>query len=331
VRRDRRPGAVRALTIWTTAIALVAAPAAAHAAAADGKPAAGPKTTGEKTKTSAPEAEEKAKPADQKAKPSTSADEKTPASPPATAPPPPAINVPGTTAAVPVDAEAALERARAAYEYGEMEMVVDSARLVAEGRLHPTPGQRAQALRYLGIGLYLTGRQEGAETAFFDLLRLRPHARLEATTTRPDVVAFFENVRRRHAAEIKEAASNRPGKNLALAFLPPLGQFQSGHKARGITIAALEVLSLGAAIGTDLTLKSWDKYPGHTFMPPAGTPGTNHQAAARILQPMNWVSIALFASTLIVGIIDGVASYVAVEPEDEGTSVADVFLGGYRF
>ena len=33
-------------------------------------------------------------------------------------------------------------------------------------------------------------------------------------------------------------------------------------------------------------------------------------------------------------IIDGVASYTAVEPEDTGTptsSVADVFLGGYRF
>src|SRR5205085_11094903 len=111
----------------------------------------------------------------------------------------------------------------------------------------PTPAQRALALRYLGIGLYLTGRIEGAETAFFDLLRQKPHVRLDPTTTRPDVVAFFEDVRRRHAAEIKEASRDRPGKSLALAFLPPLGQFQSGHKARGITIAALEVLSLGGA------------------------------------------------------------------------------------
>jgi hypothetical protein len=245
--------------------------------------------------------------------------------------PPPAITVPGMSTATPVDAEAALERARAAYEYGEMDMVVDSARLVAEGRLHPTPAQRAQALRYLGIGLFLTERQEGAETAFFDLLRLRPRTRLDATTTRPDVVSFFENVRRRHAAEINEAASNRPGKSLALAFLPPFGQFQAGHKARGITIAALEVVTLGAAIATDLTLRSWDKYPGHTFMPPPGQPGENHQHAARILQPMNWVSVALFATTVVIGIVDGVASYVAVEPEDAGTSVADVFLGGWRF
>src|SRR5437667_10524052 len=82
--------------------------------------------------------------------------------------------VPSASAPPPTDAATALERARAAYEYGEMEMVVDSARLVAEGRLRPTDAQRAQALRYLGIGLFLTGRQEGAEPAFFELLRLRP-------------------------------------------------------------------------------------------------------------------------------------------------------------
>ena len=224
--------------------------------------------------------------------------------------------------AAPADAEAALERTRAAYEYGEMEIVVDSARLVAEGRLRPTPSERAQALRYLGIGLFLTGRQEGAETAFFDLLRLRPNTRLDPTNTRPDVVAFFENVRRRHAAEISEAASNRPGKSLALAFLPPLGQFQAGHKARGITIAALEVLSLGTAIATNLQLRAWDT-PDHTF------PG--HQDSARTLKTMNWVSVGVLAATIVIGIVDGVASYLAVEPEDEGRSVADVFLSGWRF
>jgi hypothetical protein len=294
VRRDSRPGAC-ALALWTTtALSLAAAPVA-RAATAD---------------------------ASVKAAPTESAP----------APPPPVINVPGTTAVIPVDAEAALERARAAYEYGEMEMVVDSSRLVAEGRLHPTQPQRAQALRYLGIGLYLTGRQEGAETAFFDLLRLRPRSRLDPTNTRPDVVAFFENVRRRHAAEINEAASNRPGKSLAIAFLPPLGQFQAGHKARGITFAALEVLSLGGAIATRLQLSAWDKWPGHTFMSPPGVvPVENHQDAARTLKSLNYVSVALFATTVIVGIVDGVASYVAVEPEDEGTSIADVFLGGYRF
>jgi hypothetical protein len=249
-------------------------------------------------------------------------------------PPPPTITVPGTTAAPPVDAEAALERARAAYEYGEMDMVVDSARLVAEGRLHPTTPQRAQALRYLGIGLYLTERQEGAETAFFDLLRLKPNTRLDPTTTRPDVVTFFEGVRRRHAAEINASASQRPGKRLALAFLPPLGQFQAGHKARGITIAALEALSLGGAIYTNLQLRAWDKYPGHTFAPGPGETGPNHANDARLLLSLNYVSVAVFFATVVVGIVDGVASYAAVEPDEAApttTSLLDVLGGGYRF
>jgi hypothetical protein len=237
---------------------------------------------------------------------------------PAAPPPPPT--------AVPTDAATALEHARAAYEYGEMEDVVDSSRLVAEGRLTATSAQRAQALRYLGIGLFLTGRREGAETAFFDLLRLRPQSRLDPTTTRPDAVAFFEDVRRRHAAAIDEAAKSRPGKSLALAFLPPAGQFQAGHKARGITLATIEALSLGAAIGTYAQLKAWQG-PGDTF--------TGHEESARTLKAVNNVSVVVFVATLAVGIIDGVSSYYAVEPEEQAStptqSIASVFGRGYRF
>jgi hypothetical protein len=231
-----------------------------------------------------------------------------PPAPPAPAPPvaptpaPPLLPAAAQPLAPPTDAVTALERARAAYEYGDMEMVVESARLVAEGRLHPTPPQRAQALRYLGIGLALTGRTEGAETAFFELLRLRPDARLDPTTTRPDVVAFFEDVRRRHADEIKEAARQRPGKSLALELLPPFGQFQDGHRARGYTILALEALSLGGAIATKVQLDSWaSQYPHQTFGP--------HADAARTLKTLNAVSVAVLAATIVAGIVDGVVSY----------------------
>jgi hypothetical protein len=253
------------------------------------------------------------------APPASSATSPTPAAPSATSPTPP------------VDAATAIERARAAYEYGEMEDVVDSARLVAEGRLSATPAQRAQALRYLGVGLFLTGRREGAETAFFDLLRLRPSARLDATTTRPDAVAFFEDVRRRHAAAIDEAAKSRPGKSFALALLPPAGQFQAGHKARGITLAVVEGLSLAGAVGTYLQLRAWDTYPGHTFAPPPGQSGANHSDDARTLKALNNISVAIFATAVVVGIVDGVASYYAVEPEEQSQSLASVFGRGYKF
>src|SRR3954454_17350888 len=84
--------------------------------------------------------------------------------------------------APPATAIAALDRAAAAYDYGDMKQVVESTRPIVEGALPATPEQRTQALRLLGIGLYLTGRTAGAETQFLELLRLQPRTRLDPTT-----------------------------------------------------------------------------------------------------------------------------------------------------
>jgi hypothetical protein len=217
---------------------------------------------------------------------------------------------PAAAAAAPVaetDAATALERALSAYEYGDMDLVVESARPVTEGRAHPNETQRVQALRLLGIGLFLTGRREGAETAFFDLLRQKPGVHLDPTHTRPDVVAFFENVRARHSAEIREAARSRPGgKHLAWAFLPPAGQFQNGDRGRGVIFGALEVISLGLAIGTYAQLKHWqhtadDTFPGHP--------------EAHTLKIVNNISVGVFAATVIVGIVDGLVNFSAQDDE----------------
>ena len=230
--------------------------------------------------------------------PADVATSKPPASPAPASPAAPMLTPTPTPIAPEVEATLALERARAAYEYGDMEMVVDSARLVAEGRSRPNPTQRVQALRFLGIGLFLTGRTEGAETAFFELLRQKPDARLDPTHTRPDVVAFFETVRARHATEIEQA---RPSKYFVLALLPPVGQFQNGDRGRGITLAAIEAVSLGLAIGTYVQLRAWrnpanDTFPGHTD-------------DARSLKILNNISVGIFAATVAVGIIDGIANF----------------------
>jgi hypothetical protein len=209
---------------------------------------------------------------------------------------------PDSAVAPDTDAAVALDRARAAYEYGDMEMVVDSARLVAEGRLRPTPAQRVQALRFLGIGLFLTGRTEGAETAFFDLLRQKPGAKLDPTHARPDVIAFFETVRARHSEEIRQAARNHTGKRFALAFLPPVGQFQNGDRGRGIALAALEIVSAGVAIGTYAQLKSWINKADKTFPP-------DKTDEAHTLKVLNYVSIGVLVATIGFGIIDGVANF----------------------
>jgi hypothetical protein len=233
-------------------------------------------------------------------------------------PPPSSMGTPFPSTKPPpaVDAAGALERVRAAYEYGDIDEVVESARQVADGRLHPSPAQRAYALRYLGIGLFLTGRTEGAETAFFELLRLRPESRLDPQNTRPDAVAFFEQVRLRYAQPIREAARANNRKTFLWNFLPPAGQFQNGHPGRGITIAALEVISLGTAITTLALLKHWEK-PGHLF------PG--HTDDARALKIVNYVSVTALAATALFGIIDGIAHYS--DPADDPPAPTTARLG----
>jgi len=218
-----------------------------------------------------------------------------PFAPPAA--PPPSVTVPGPAA--PADAAGALERARAAYEYGDIDEVVTWARQVAEGRLHPTTGERVQALRYLGIGLYLTGRAEGAETAFFELMRLRPDSRLDPKTTRPDVISFFEAVRRRHDREIREAARESNPKSFFWNLLPPFGQFQNGHRGRGYTLLAIEVLSGATAITTYALLKHWEK-PHNEF---------DDVELAKSVKTANLLSLSVFAVFYALGIIDGIAHY----------------------
>ncbi len=191
----------------------------------------------------------------------------------------------------PATATAALDRASAAYEYGEMKEVVEFTRPVVEGAMPATPVEREKALRLLGIGLYLTGRTGGAGTQFLDLLRLNPRARLDPTTTRPEVVAFFEEVRRRHAGEIADAARAR--RSLAWNFLPPVGQFQNGDPRRGYAILGLEVASLIGAISTKVTLDRQRK------------DGADTSPSVRSLRAMNWVSVGLLAGTYVYGVVDG--------------------------
>jgi hypothetical protein len=195
----------------------------------------------------------------------------------------------------PASAVAALDRATAAYDYGDMTQVVESARPIVDGALPSTPNQRLAALRLLGIGLYLTGRPTGSEAAFVDLLRSDRRARLDPTTTRPEVVAFFEDVRRRHATEIQDAARVRSRHSAIWNFLPPLGQLENGDRGRAVFFASLEVASFATALTSRLLLAHWhqdhDEFPGH-------------QSAAQTLKAVNYVSVGLLAATYLAGVTD---------------------------
>jgi hypothetical protein len=151
-------------------------------------------------------------------------------------------------------------------------------------------------------------------------LRLKPGVRLDPTTTRPDVVTFFENVRARHHEELRHAEHDRPRRHFILNFLPPAGQFQNGNRTRGFAIAGLELLSAGVAIGTYAQLRSWVDSSNQTF------PG--HDAEARKLKVVNNVAFGVLIATIAAGIVDGAVHF---NRDSDEPPLAFVTPGGLGF
>jgi hypothetical protein len=196
----------------------------------------------------------------------------------------------------PQSAGAALLRAAAAYEYGDINQVVDSARLITEGVLTSTPAQQTQALRFLGIGLYLTNRPGGAEAAFTELLRQKPEARLDPTSTRPEVVAFFENLRR------QQRLQQRSNRKLIWNFIPPIGQFQNDDNVKGWLVLTVGVASLATAATTSVILTRWHE-PGDTYK------GHEKTGTAATLKAVDFIACGVLAATYIYGVFDGLIGY----------------------
>lgn len=194
---------------------------------------------------------------------------------------------------VPPDAAAALVRAAAAYEYGDLNQVVESSRYITEGGLPATPEQQTQAFRLLGIGLYLTNRPLGAEAAFAELLRKDPRARLDPTVTRPELVAFFESLRRQHL--VKERSTRK----MIWNFIPPGGQFQNGDDTKGWIILGVGLASAATYVTSLAIYDSW--------LRPDGTAA--HENTANALRPVNAIAGAVLIAVYVYGVIDGMVGY----------------------
>jgi hypothetical protein len=218
---------------------------------------------------------------------------------------------------LPQDAGAALVRASAAYEYGDMNQVVESARPVAEGLLPATSEEQIQAFRLLGIGLYLTNRPLGAETAFTELLRKDPRARLDPTSTRPELVAFFESLRH------QQMARQRSTRKMFWNFIPPVGQFQNDDHVKGWILLGVGVIA-AATTATSFTLyESWKLPYGQS----------KHPETAQNLKTVNVISGSVLIAIYVYGVFDGLIGYS--KPLDESKPPVSLFFlpggGGLGF
>ena len=255
----------------------------------------------------------RAQPADPDAPPPPTA--APPAPPPAPAPPAPATApAPAPEPAVmpvPGNPRLALRRGLEAFEYGQYAAAVALLRpLVEEERLHGA--DRIQALRAYGVALFLLGRRGGAEAAFLLLLREDPAARLDPALVPPEAIAFLDDVRARHQAVIQRAVkAKRPSGWLNL--LPPLGQFQNGHRGKAWLILSMEVTFLAIDITTYWVARSMPRADGTV---PPGSEGRFNA-----IKTLNIVSFCLLAGSVVYGVVDGFYYHGAREKAAAGLVV----------
>jgi hypothetical protein len=206
----------------------------------------------------------------------------------------------GTARAQPAPAAAALQQANAAATAGDWPRVaalVDPLLGAQLGR-----ADLAEAHRLAGLASYFDHRTHDAEAHFLAYLRLDPDARLDPALVPPEAVTFFEDVRARHAAELRAVRPRSEAKpSFVLELVPPFGQFQNHEPVKGWIIGgALGAFAI-ANVATYAVLRDWcsssdDTCGGHTH-------------GASTLRGVNLAAGIAFIATYAYGVYDGVVGY----------------------
>ena len=215
-------------------------------------------------------------------------------------------------AAQPGDPAAALREANQAAIAGDWLHVGE---LVDPLLAHPLgPADLAEAHRLAGLAAFFAHRTADAEAHFVAYLRLDPDARLDPALVPPEAVTFFDDVRARHAAELR-ALRPRAHPHFVLELFPPLGQFQNGERAKAwILVGTFATLAI--ANGTSYAvLRSWCSAADKT----CGT----HAHAARTLRVVNLASAGALLITYLYGVYDGVVTYRRLSAEPFAAPTAD--------
>jgi hypothetical protein len=162
---------------------------------------------------------------------------------------------------------------------------------------------RAEALRLRGLAAFFLGRRDAAEADLLAYLRLDLDARLDPAVTPPEAVTFFDDVRARHAAELR-ALRPRSRRWGALNLLPPWGQFQNHQRTKGWIIAGTGALLVAADVTSYALLRRWCD-PTHKTCDDNGA----HVGAARVLRPVNLIAGGALVALYAYGVIDGFANF----------------------
>jgi hypothetical protein len=224
----------------------------------------------------------------------------------------------------PADPASALREANAAATAGEWDRVAATVDPLLVHQLGPA--DLAEAHRLAGLAAFFHGNKDAAEFHFVAYLRLDLQGHLDPALYPPEVTTFFDDVRARHAAELRARASK--GKRYwYVAPLPVFSQLQNGERTKAIVIGSL----IGAFAITNVTsylvLRSWCHHDGST----CDNSGSDHYRSAERLQGVNIASGIALIAVAAYGVYDGVRGYrrrsreLSLEPYANPTTAGAVF------
>lgn len=202
------------------------------------------------------------------------------------------------------DPRALLRQSIDFYVAGRYVDAVKILRPLVDSRVLRDRADQLEALRTYGICLFLSGAKPGAERAFRDLLRAAPAARLDRSFVRPEVVRFFDGVRRRYLLEIREV-ERRGSRSVVPNLLPPWGQFRNGHRVKGYVLLGGELAFGITSVATAALLWTWKDDTGqfgdreHLFQP---------------LSIVNYITFFLSVAVYSYGVVDGMYHHYAASP-----------------
>ncbi len=160
----------------------------------------------------------------------------------------------------------------------------------------------AEAHRLAGLVAFFEDRKVQAEAHFLEYLRIELDGRLDPALVPPEAVQFFEEVRARHAAELRTLRPQR--RYFILNFVPVAAQVQNGDRTKAVILGgAFAVLAI-TNVTSYLVLRSWCSSSDLTCDTP-----TNHVHAAMSLRATNIMSGVGLIATYLYGVYDGVVGY----------------------
>jgi hypothetical protein len=226
---------------------------------------------------------------------------------------------------------AALRDGNAAATAGDWARVDALVAPLLQGQL--APADLAEAHRLAGLAAFFQRRAPEAEAHFLAYLRLDLDARLDPALVPPAAVTFFEDVRARHAAELR-ARRPRQKRYWLLNLVPPGGQIQNGDRAKAYVVGSLLGVFAVSNVTSFLMLRSWCTRVSGA----GGTSATcddphDHAHSAAALRVVNIASGIGLILTYAYGVYDGVSGYrkhsreQSVQPFIAPTEGGSVFGG----